>query len=215
MTTEAWGWKLATDPDDVMNFINGCNGYDHPVKAAHVTAVRNGEQIAFHVFYQPGAPGQPPGHWGWKKSADPADAIAFLNGADPYCLAPEQAIVAAASQNGVPEFYIFYTYPLVPARITDCKVMAVFTGAFPRVRLGWTTCEGEPPQKMKITVFRSVGSRWENVMPHGEPCVVNRPKTTTAVDVLLAKQSKGPHKFVFCASYANHDEIEYTFDRMI
>src|SRR5215472_8207602 len=73
-----WGWKKSTDPDDVMNFLNGKSPYVAPVAEARVSAVWKGSYAEFYVFYVPGKRGQPAGGWGWKKSTDPADAMNFL-----------------------------------------------------------------------------------------------------------------------------------------
>ena len=61
-----WGWKLATDINDAHNFLNGLEGYDHPVQDARVTAVWTGTQTHFHIFYKSGTQGQVFGSWGWK-----------------------------------------------------------------------------------------------------------------------------------------------------
>ena len=47
-----WGWKKATDPDDVMNFLNGKGAYSTPVKKAQICAVWKGSHIEFYVFYK-------------------------------------------------------------------------------------------------------------------------------------------------------------------
>ncbi len=75
-----WGWKLANDPDDVVNFLSGCGPDARPVKSAQITAMWAGSRSEFHVFYQPGGADQPQGNWAWKLSANAGDAMDFLNG---------------------------------------------------------------------------------------------------------------------------------------
>jgi hypothetical protein len=47
-----WGWKLATEPDDAMNFLNGARAYQHPVKEAKICAVSKGSHLEFYIFYR-------------------------------------------------------------------------------------------------------------------------------------------------------------------
>ena len=47
-----WGWKLATTPDDVMNFLNGTGAYKTPVKDAKICSVWKDNHLEFYVFYQ-------------------------------------------------------------------------------------------------------------------------------------------------------------------
>ena len=216
MATAGWGWKLASEPDEVINFLNGSPPFEHPVGEAHVTALWNGDYVAFHIFYRPGEPGQPPGTWGWKLAADPDDAKNFLNGTGPYCQPPEEAQVMAVWKHDRLQFYIFYTYELVPARIVDCQILQTAAAApgFERMRLGWTYCEGQRPERVSITAMRSEGSHWVNIMPDGQAASI-RGGHVTAADVMIVKLQKGPHKIVFCAHYPDHEELEYTFDRLI
>lgn len=216
MTMSGWGWKLATDPDDVVNFLSGCGGYTQPIKDAHVTAMWGGGHTAFHCFYQPGDSSQMPASWGWKLSNDPDDVMNFLSGTGAYCQPVKDAHVAACVKDGAPEFYVFYTYELVPARVVDCSIVST-TGPhteFPRLKLAWTYCVGERPEKLTLSVHRSKGSQWINVMPDKQPFNVARPEVTTEADVLLFQLDKGPHKITFCARYHDRAEIEYTFDRL-
>lgn len=103
-----WGWKKATDPDDVQNFLNGKGSYATPVADARVSAVWRGSYAEFYVFYVPGKPGQPSGDWGWKKATDPGDAVNFLNGQGGYPQAPKNAEIAAVQSASSTDFYIFY-----------------------------------------------------------------------------------------------------------
>jgi hypothetical protein len=47
-----WGWKLSTDPDDVMNFLNGKGAYKDPVKDARVTVMWRDTYEEFYIFYK-------------------------------------------------------------------------------------------------------------------------------------------------------------------
>lgn len=217
MTIAGWGWKLATDPDDVINFLNGCGPYERPVKDAHVTAVWDGSRVTFHAFYQTGAAGQPPGSWGWKKATDPDDALSFLNGTGAYCQPVKEAKLASVRQGDQPEFYIFYTMELVPARVIDCRVLEATGGApgFARLRLGWRYCDpGERPQRLLVTVYHEE-QHWKNIMPDGQACTVAHPERATQADVMVLRLYKGPHKIVLRASYADHADLEYAFERLL
>lgn len=103
-----WGWKKSTDPNDVLNFLNGKAAYTTPVADARVSAVWKGSYAEFYVFYVPGKPGQPSGNWGWKESPDPADAMNFLNGQGGYTLPIKNAEIAAVQTPSSTQFYIFY-----------------------------------------------------------------------------------------------------------
>lgn len=50
-----WGWKMATDPDDVKNFLGGEGSYSTPVKEAKVVAVNKNTYTEYYVFYKKGA----------------------------------------------------------------------------------------------------------------------------------------------------------------
>jgi hypothetical protein len=112
MTTRAaaasWGWKKATTPDDVVKFLNGQSPFNQPpVVEARITAARQGNQIDFLVFYQPGKPGKA-GAWAWKKSTTPDDAMDFLNGKAPYQHPVANAEIAAVKTGTTVDFFIFY-----------------------------------------------------------------------------------------------------------
>ena len=49
--SDSWGWKLATEPDDAMNFLNGTGAYQTPVKDAKICAVWKGTHLEFYIFY--------------------------------------------------------------------------------------------------------------------------------------------------------------------
>ncbi len=48
----SWGWKLSTDPDDVMNFLNGKGAYKRPVKDFRVGGTWRGTYTEFYIFYK-------------------------------------------------------------------------------------------------------------------------------------------------------------------
>jgi hypothetical protein len=212
-----WGWKLAEDPDDVVNFLGGCGPYGHPVKAAQVTAMWNGASRDFHVFYQPGTADQPLGNWGWKLAPDADDVMNFLSGTGPYCQPVKEAHVAALWRDGGPEFYVFYTMDLVPARIVDCQVQPAAGGApgWSRLHLKWRYCDpGERPVKLLVSVFHEEW-HWKNIMPDGQSCAIVTPDRVSEADVMVLRLYKGPHKIVFHAYYADHEELEYAFERLL
>jgi len=76
----SWGWKLATSPDDVLNFLNGVGAYGTPVSAARICAMWKGNHAEFYVFYQRHRSAAPGRGWGWKLATDPEDVRCFLNG---------------------------------------------------------------------------------------------------------------------------------------
>jgi hypothetical protein len=104
-----WGWKRATSPDDVMNFLNTTAPYTQIIKRADITAVDKGSYIDFIVFYQPGDSSDPHGGWGWKKSTEPNDVKDFLSGDGAYNQPVVSAEIAAIDKQAYTEFYVFYT----------------------------------------------------------------------------------------------------------
>jgi len=108
ISEQYWGWKLATDPDDVYNFINGLGAYEYPVKDAKISVIWKGNHPEFYVFYQSGTEGQPSGNWGWKLATDPDDVMNFLNGQGAYKHLVTTARIAAMKKDGYFEFYVFY-----------------------------------------------------------------------------------------------------------
>ncbi len=104
----SWGWKRATAPDDVMNFLNKKPPYTQNIKRAEITAVNKGTYIDFIIFYQTGEDNNDIG-WGWKKSTNEDDVKAFLSGEGSYSQPIVLAEVVAVSMPTHTEFYIFYT----------------------------------------------------------------------------------------------------------
>jgi hypothetical protein len=107
----SWGWKLATSPDDVMNFLNGVGAYQAPVSAARICAMWKGNHPEFYVFYQRHQPPEPAGGWGWKLATDPDDVQHFLCGSGSYAHPIKEAQIAAFWKENHCEFYVFYKNP--------------------------------------------------------------------------------------------------------
>jgi hypothetical protein len=103
-----WGWKLATDPDDVMHFMNGSGIYQHPVTDVKISAVNKTSHREFYVFYQRDSSSQPLNGWGWKLATDTDDVWNFLNGKGSYKQAVADARICGFGQGSHTEFYIFY-----------------------------------------------------------------------------------------------------------
>jgi len=103
-----WGWKLATDPDDVINFLNGADPYGEPVADVQICAYWNGSYASFIVFYESAEPSQASGGWGWKLATDPDDVMDFLNGTDPYGEPLANAQVCAYWNGTYASFVVFY-----------------------------------------------------------------------------------------------------------
>jgi hypothetical protein len=107
-TRAGWGWKLATDPQDVHHFLNGSEGYSQPVGDAQICAMWRGSHREFYVFYRRPAAGEEVGSWGWKLAPEPSDAMDFLNGTGAYNRPVGTARIASLERGGAQEFYVFY-----------------------------------------------------------------------------------------------------------
>ncbi len=103
-----WGWKLATDPDDVINFLNGRPPYRHKIKDAEITAANRGSHIEFFIFYRSDRMTDPTGGWGWKLANNIDDVKNFMRGEGNYGKPPGQAKIVAVRRNAYTDFYIFY-----------------------------------------------------------------------------------------------------------
>ena len=75
----AWGWKRAIEPDDVMNFLSRKPPYTQNITNAEVTAADKGGYVDYITFYQADPAAGPPGNWGWKRTEQPDDVMNFLN----------------------------------------------------------------------------------------------------------------------------------------
>lgn len=104
----AWGWKKATDPDDVMNFLNSKAPYQQKIKEAEITAVNKGSYIEFIIFYRSDNTAKTAGGWGWKKATDPDDVKDFLGGQGAYNHPVKEAEVVAVEKKTYTEYYVFY-----------------------------------------------------------------------------------------------------------
>jgi hypothetical protein len=104
-----WGWKRATDPDDVINFLNSKPPYKQKITEAEITAVNKGTYLDFIVFYRTAGLVKPTaGGWGWKKATDPDDVKNFLSGQGAYTQPVKVAKIAAVWEGTYTEYYVFY-----------------------------------------------------------------------------------------------------------
>ena len=103
-----WGWKLATDPTDALNFINGAGTYQHPPSDLKITATGNGPHPSFYIFYQRDPGLLPAGGWGWKRATNVQDAWNFVNGTGGYSGAVSDVRICGVANAGHAEFHIFY-----------------------------------------------------------------------------------------------------------
>jgi len=103
-----WGWKKATDPNDVMNFLNATAPYTQKITDAEITLTDNGQFLEFIIFYHSGNPLLSTGGWGWKKATDADDVKNFLSGLGAYQTPVKRAKVCAAWRKTYTEYYVFY-----------------------------------------------------------------------------------------------------------
>jgi len=103
-----WGWKKASDPTDVMNFLNAKAPYTQKIVEAEITLIDNGTSLEFIIFYHSGNALLPTGGWGWKKATDPTDVKNFLSGQGAYQTPVKKARVCAAWRRTYTEYYVFY-----------------------------------------------------------------------------------------------------------
>lgn len=103
-----WGWKRASDPGDVMNFLNGTGAYKYPVKNVKISATYENGRVDFIVYYERQSFQQPKGKWGWKRSETPNDVLNFINGTGAYQYPVKEAIISAVWKDNHMDFYVFY-----------------------------------------------------------------------------------------------------------
>ena len=115
-TFAQWGWKLATDPSDVISFLNGTGAYDNPVGEARISTIWKGNHAEFYLFYRQQPTSDSAGGWGWKLATNPDDVYHFLNGTGGYTQPVKDAQIAAMWKGNHPEFYIFYQRPTAGER---------------------------------------------------------------------------------------------------
>ena len=106
MNAYAIGWKKATTPDDVLNFLNGTGSYQGSVTSPKICAVNKGNYIEFYVFYK--GKSKRPGRWGWKKSTTADDVKNFIDGTGAYSVGVKKAEICAVNKGRFIEYYIFY-----------------------------------------------------------------------------------------------------------
>ena len=103
-----WGWKRASDPTDVMNFLNAKAPYTQKITEAEITLIDNGTTLDFIIFYHTGSPLVPTGGWAWKKATTEDDVKNFLSGSGAYQTPVKKARVCAAWRRTYTEYYVFY-----------------------------------------------------------------------------------------------------------
>jgi hypothetical protein len=106
--TSGWGWKLATTPDDAMNFLNGAGSYQDPVSEARICLIQKATHSEFYVFYRKAAASERVDSWGWKLATTIDDAHDFVNGQGAYTRAVKSFEIAATGEGSQARFYIFY-----------------------------------------------------------------------------------------------------------
>lgn len=113
-----WGWKVATDADDVLSFLCGERTNTGPIAQAQIAATWAGNHYRFYVFYRSAVPGREQeaatGGWGWKLVTDAKDALSFLNGGlddgSDYPSPVPTARIATAHRDHHDEFFVFYRH---------------------------------------------------------------------------------------------------------
>lgn len=106
--TSGWGWKMATDPDDVVNFLNSKAPYKQKITEAEITGVNKGAYLEFMVFYRTDGLVKKTGGWGWKKATTPDDVKNFLGGQGAYTHPVKAAKVVGVWKKTYTEYYVFY-----------------------------------------------------------------------------------------------------------
>lgn len=148
-----WGWKKSSDPDDVLNFLNGTGAYQHAVSTARVVGAGTVSPV-FYVFYQREAVGGALANWGWKKlsTAHIDDAQHFVNGEAPSTDPVPDFEISEAVASGTPQIFTFYNHgtrlwiesPLAGERFVvnePVNLQAVVTSHAPvnQSQLQWTS----------------------------------------------------------------------------
>ncbi|MFZ0158610.1 MAG: hypothetical protein WAL50_06235 [Kineosporiaceae bacterium] len=104
-----WGWKLATDADDALAFLNGSGAYSHPVSMARVATAHRDDHDEYFIFYQRSPDEGTAGTWQWQTvaSADGVPGTADVKGQPPV----DFQVVAPSDSVG--SFQVF-THPGEP-----------------------------------------------------------------------------------------------------
>lgn len=66
MRADDWGWKLATDKDDALLFLNGGGASPEPVTAARIATAHRDHHDDLFIFYQRAVDVRPAGSWRWQ-----------------------------------------------------------------------------------------------------------------------------------------------------
>jgi hypothetical protein len=104
-----WGWKLATEPDDVLRFLRGEDPYSEPVGQAQIAAAWTGDHYLFYVFHRetPAGLSASSANWEWRRTTDSMDAVHFLNGRGAYAHPAATARIATVYRDHHEEYFIF------------------------------------------------------------------------------------------------------------
>ena len=104
-----WGWKLATDADDVLHFLRGDDPYSTAVGQAQISVAWTGDHYIFYVFHRetPAGLTLSSGRWEYRLTTDSTDAVHFLNGQGGYAHPAATARIATAHRDHHEEFFIF------------------------------------------------------------------------------------------------------------
>ena len=106
-----WAWKLATNQDDALNFLNGTGAYEHSVSETRICSIWKDDHPQYHLFYHQEKPQGSTASWGWKLATDPDDVRDFLSGSGVYTHPVKNAQIAAFWRESHSEFYVFYQGP--------------------------------------------------------------------------------------------------------
>jgi len=108
----SWAWKAVSHADDVVSFLRGDAPGRGEVVKAEVAGAWTGRQHRFYIFHRTAFARQNHstvlGDWAWKHTADGADALRFLNGADPYRGPVGTARIATTHRDERDEYFVFH-----------------------------------------------------------------------------------------------------------
>jgi hypothetical protein len=104
-----WSWISQSNPDDVVNFINGTVG-NKRVTDIKISAVNKTSIDEFYIFFQEDSSLPKQEGWSWKPATDPQDISNFLNGEGGYTKPVSDARICGFSKDSSNQFYIFYRY---------------------------------------------------------------------------------------------------------
>jgi hypothetical protein len=146
-----WGWKLATDADDALQFLRGGEPYLGPVGQTQIASAWAGDHQRFYVFYRHPVPGHEPvpvpGDWGWKLATGSQDALEYLNGGGAYAHPLTTARIATSHRHHNDELFIFYQRSATADPVPDWRWQTV--GSADGVRLA-VDRKGRPPLDFQV-----------------------------------------------------------------